>query len=134
LPPLCRFIPIGSCYRPFRDRLVSVLPRLRPGLGLVCRRSRLFSGIAKLRGTGVHVPFQLVEVRLPVGGRLIPGLSQPVPLISDLISPVSNEIALVSGPRALLFGRPSGHQTTFHRAVNPAVHDTPYGPPTRLDD
>jgi hypothetical protein len=26
----------------------------------------------------------------------------PVPLISDLISPVSNEIALVSGPRAFL--------------------------------
>jgi hypothetical protein len=105
LPPLCRFIPIGSCYRPFRLRLVSVLSRLRPsgaGLGPLCRRFRLFGGNAKLRGACVHMPFPLVELRLPVVSGPVPGVGHPVPRISDLISPVSNEIALVSGPRALL--------------------------------
>jgi hypothetical protein len=105
LPPLGRFIPIGSCYRPFRPRLVSVLLRLRPsgtGLGPLRRRSRLFGVNAKLRGPSVKVPFPLVELRFPVVGGPVPGVGHPVPLISDLISPVSNEIALVSGPRAFL--------------------------------
>jgi hypothetical protein len=105
LPPLRRFIPIGSCYRPFRPRLVSVLSRLRPsgmGLGPLCRRSSVFSGTARLRGAGVQLLFPLVEFRFAVVGGLVPGIGRPVPLISDLISLVSNEIALVSGPRALL--------------------------------
>jgi hypothetical protein len=105
LPPLRRFIPIGSCYRPFRLRLVSVLSRLRPsgtGLGPLCRRSRIFSWNAKLGGAGVQVPFPLVKLRLPVVGGPVPGVGHPVPLISDHISAVSNELALVSGPRALL--------------------------------
>jgi hypothetical protein len=104
LPPLCRFIPIGSSYRPFRPRLVSVLSRLRPaGTGLpLRRRSRLFSGNPKPRGTGVQLPFPLVELCIPVVGGLIPGVGHSLPLISDLIPPVSNELALVSGPRALL--------------------------------
>src|SRR5215212_7860157 len=105
LPPLCRFIPIGSCYRPFRPCLVSVLSRLRQsgtGLGPLGRRSSLLSGTAKLRGASVQLPFPLVELRLPIVGGPIPGVGQTVPLISDLISPVSNEIALVNGPRALL--------------------------------
>src|SRR4029450_10233481 len=100
-----RCIPTGGCYRPFRPRLVSVLSRLRPsgtGLGPLCRRSRLFSGTAKLRGAGVQLPFPLGELRLPVVGGLVPGVGHPVPLISDRIALVSNEIALVSGPRALL--------------------------------
>jgi hypothetical protein len=104
LPPLPRFIPIDSCYRPFRLRLVSVLSRLRQsgtGLGPLCRRSRFFSGTAKLPGAGVHVPFPLVEFRFPVVGGPVPGVGHLVPLISDLISPVGNEIALVSGPLAL---------------------------------
>jgi hypothetical protein len=78
---------------------------LRPsgtGLGPLCRRSSLFSGTAKLRGAGVQLPFPLVELRLPVVGGPVSGLGHPVPLISDLISPVSNEIALVCGPRAFL--------------------------------
>jgi hypothetical protein len=105
LPPLRRFLPIGSCSSTIRPGLVSVLSRLRhsdTGLGALRRRSSLFSGNAKLRGAVVHVPFPLVEFRLPVVGRPVPGVGHPVPLISDLISPVSNEIALVSGPRALL--------------------------------
>jgi hypothetical protein len=105
LPPLGRFIPIGSCYRPFRPRLVSVLSRLRPsgtGLGPLGSRSRILSGNAKLRGAGGHLPFPLVELRLPVVDGPVPGVGQSVPLISDLISPVSNEIALVSGPSALV--------------------------------
>ena len=103
LPPLPRFITSGSCYRPFRPRLVSVLSRLRlsgTGLGPLCRRSRRLSGTAKLRGARVQLPFPLVELRLPVVGGQVPGVGHPVPLISDRISPVSNEIALVSGPRA----------------------------------
>ena len=105
LPPLPRFLSIGSCYRLFRPRLVSVLSRLRPsgmGLGPLCRRSRLLSGTAKLRGAGVQLPFPLLELRLPVVGSPVPGVGHPVSLISHLISPVSNEIALVGGPRALL--------------------------------
>jgi len=105
LPPLRRFLTIGSCYRPFRPRVVSVLSRLRPfgaGVGPLCRRSRLFSGTAKLRSAGVQLPFPLVELRLPVVGGPVSGVGRPVPLFSDLISPVSNEIALVSGPRALV--------------------------------
>jgi hypothetical protein len=104
LPPLCRFIPLRSCYGPFRPRLVSLLSRLRPtgtGLGPLCRRPVL-SGTAKLRGAGVQLPFPLVELRLPVVGGPVPGVGHPVPLISDLISPVSNEIALLGGPRALV--------------------------------
>jgi hypothetical protein len=105
LAPLCRPIPIGSLYCPFRPRIVSVLSRLRPfgaGLGPLRRRSRVLSGTAKLRGAGVQLPFPLVELGLPVVGGLVSGVGHPVPLISDRISPVSNEIALVSGPRALL--------------------------------
>jgi len=105
LPPLRRFLPIGSCYGPFRPGVVSVLSRLRPsgtGLGPLCRRSRLLSGTGKLRGASVQLPFPLVELRLPVVGGPVPGVGHTVPLISDLISPVSNEITFVSGPRALL--------------------------------
>jgi len=105
LPPLRRFIPIGICYRPFRPRLVSVLSRLRQsgtGLGPLCRRFRILSRNAKLRGASVHVPFPLVQLGLPVVGGLVSGVGHTVPLISDLISPVSNEIALVSGPSALV--------------------------------
>jgi hypothetical protein len=96
---------MGSCYRPVHPRLVSVLSRLREsgtGLGPLCRRSRLFSGAAKLRGASIQLPLPPVELGLPVVGNPVPGVGQPVPLISDLISPVSDEIALVSGPRALL--------------------------------
>ena len=122
MPPLRRFIPIGSCYRPFRPRLVSVLSRLRPagtGLGPLCRRSGVFSGTAKLRGAGVQLPFPLVELRLPIVGGPVPGVGHPVPPISDFISPVSNEIALVSGPRTLLVARPSGHQSTLSLCGKP---------------
>ena len=88
---------------PLAPRLGSVaLRQSGTGLGPLCRRFRLLSGNAKLRGAGVHLPFPLVELSLPVVGGPIPGVGHPVPPISDLISPVSNEIALVSGPRALL--------------------------------
>ncbi|MGH3337319.1 MAG: hypothetical protein ACRDPL_00620 [Propionibacteriaceae bacterium] len=106
LPPLCRFIPLGSCCCPFRLGLVSVLSRLRPsgtGLGPLWRRSRLLSGTAKLGGAGVRAPLPLVELRFPVVGGPVPDIGHLVPVISDRISPVSNEIALVSGPAALLF-------------------------------
>jgi hypothetical protein len=105
LPPLRRFVPIGSCYRPLRPRLVSVVSRLRPcgtGLSPPRRTFSSFVGSAKLRGAAVQVPFPLVELRLPGVDRAVPGSSHCVSLISDVIAPVSNEIALVSGPRALI--------------------------------
>ena len=77
LPPLRRFIPIGSCLRPFRQRLVSVLSRLRPaspGLGPLCRRSRILGGNAKLPDARVQLRFPLVELRLPVVGGPVPGV------------------------------------------------------------
>jgi hypothetical protein len=102
---LRRFFPIGSRDGPIRPGLGSVLSRLRPcGIGLSprCRHLSLVSGTAKLRGAGVEVPFPLVKLRLPGGDGSVTGLSHPVQLISDLIVPLSNEIALVRGPRALL--------------------------------
>ena len=67
-----------------------------------CRTVSSSVGEAKLRSAGVQGTFPLVELRLAGVDSLVPRRSDPVPLISDLIAPVSNEIALVSGPPALV--------------------------------
>jgi len=105
LPALRRFIPLGSYSRPIRPRLVSILSRLRQpstGIGPPCRCSRLVSVAAELPGAGVQVSFPLVELGLAATRGPIPGIGHAIPLISDLIPPISNEIALVSGPCSLL--------------------------------
>jgi hypothetical protein len=66
LPTLRRFFLIGSFYGPFRLGLLSVLSRLRSGgtdLSPRCRNFGPFTGNAKLSGTGVQVPFPVVELR-----------------------------------------------------------------------
>ena len=105
MPPLHRLITIGSCYGPGRLGLVSILSRLRPGgTGPSPRRRNVSSSIGKpkLRSAAVKGTFPLIELRLAGVDSLVPRLSDPVPLIGDLIAPVSNEIALVSGPPALV--------------------------------
>ena len=103
MPPLHRLFPIGSCYGPGCLGLVSILSRLRPG-GLSPRCRNVSSSVekAKLRGAGVQGTFPVIELRLAGVDSLVPRPSDPVPFISDLIAPVSNEIALVRGPPALV--------------------------------
>ncbi|HJT92790.1 MAG TPA: hypothetical protein VJ777_12720 [Mycobacterium sp.] len=81
------------------------------GLRLLRSRSGPLTRNAEPNRPGAQLPFPLVELHLTNVGSPIPGVSGRIPLISDLISPVSNKIALVSGPAAFFVARRSRHQT-----------------------
>ncbi len=110
----------------------TVLPRLLPRGGRIhpvhCCLGTLRREI-ELGRAGVQLPFPFVQGRFPLLGRRVSRVALRVSHSSQFITSVSNEIALLGSPLALVFGCSHGHQIHLQLHVRTCLESRPNARP-----